>query len=195
MPSELLRGALQHRAEFFDEVVDVFELAVDRGESHEGDLANLGRCWLARGEPQKYIEHVEELSNEERAAALYDHSEATLADCLKAIGDSAAASKLRQKQINAGSRDPAFYSDEAKALLDAGQPQEALAVLDQAEKLLITNEYTSAIRQVIERKLAQPTDRQAPAAATALEEAGSRRLVDREMSELMARLLAAKRQR
>jgi hypothetical protein len=66
-------------------------------------LANLGRCWLARQEPQKYIEYVEQLSDEVRAAVLDGHSDAILADCLTAVDDPAAASQLRQERINAGS--------------------------------------------------------------------------------------------
>ena len=32
---------VQHRAEFFDEIVDVFKFAIDRRESDEGDLVDL----------------------------------------------------------------------------------------------------------------------------------------------------------
>jgi tetratricopeptide (TPR) repeat protein len=109
-------------------------------------LANLGRCWLARKEPQNFIEHVTQLPEEVHTSVMNDHCNSILADCMTQVGDSAAASQLRQSRIAAGSRDPAFYHDEAGYLMDSDKPKDALALLDQAVKLGIDNEYTQSIR-------------------------------------------------
>ncbi len=55
------------------------------------------------------------------------------------------ASWLRRAKIEAGSRNAAFYSDEAKWLLDAHQDAAgALVLLDRAERAGCANEYTGA---------------------------------------------------
>jgi hypothetical protein len=54
--------------------------------------------------------------------------------------------------ISAGSRNPAFYSDEAKARLEAGDAEGALKVLDLAERNGASDGYTAALRASVLRK-------------------------------------------
>jgi hypothetical protein len=149
----------------------------------------------------------------------YTHS--IRATALAADGDPAAASQLRQERINAGSRNPAFYHDEAKSLLEAGQAHAALAMLDQAEQRGIANEYTQSLRQSVLRNIqtgASPSPVTAPrvspelaaakqriaslidrgkvdAAKSAYEQASARGLVDHELAKSIARLIAARKPR
>ena len=66
--------------------------------------------------------------------------------------DPDAASALRMAEIRTGSRNPAFYADEAKARLEGGDLAGALEVLDQAEKNGCADDLTRAIRTSILRK-------------------------------------------
>jgi len=109
-------------------------------------LANLGRCWLARREPNRFIEHLSKLPDDVRIIVMNDHCNAILSDCLRQNGDPAAASKLRRSMIDSGSRNAAFYNDEAKYLIESNQPQQALTLLDKAVKLGIANDYTQSVR-------------------------------------------------
>lgn len=65
----------------------------------------------------------------------------------------AAASALRMAEIEASSHHPAFYNDEAKARLDAGNLDGALQVLDLAERRGCTDNYTPAIRRSVLKRL------------------------------------------
>ncbi|MGZ5055557.1 MAG: metallophosphoesterase [Methylobacter sp.] len=56
------------------------------------------------------------------------------------------AAALRMAKINAGSKHAAFYADEAKARLDAGDAEGALEILDKAEQNGCANDYTQSIR-------------------------------------------------
>ena len=167
---------------------------------------------LEAGEPQAALAVLNQA--EERGIA-GDFTLSIRATALAASGEAVAASQLRQEQIDAGSRNPAFYADEAKFLLETGQPLEALAVLDQADERGIANEVTKSIRESVQRGAAQPPvaaavvlDEQEAAkrrvtelldlgdldgAADALDDAGSRGLADHELATLMARLIAARK--
>jgi hypothetical protein len=172
---------------------------------------------LEAGEPQAALAVLNQA--EERGIA-GDFTLSIRATALAASGEAVAASQLRQEQIDAGSRNPAFYADEAKFLLETGQPLEALAVLDQADERGIANEVTKSIRESVQRALqrgaAQPpvtasvvlAEQEAAkrritelldrgdldGAADALDDAGSRGLADHELATLMARLIAARKQ-
>ncbi|WP_306546645.1 metallophosphoesterase [Desulfobulbus sp.] len=60
--------------------------------------------------------------------------------------DPVKASALRMERINAGSRNAAFYADEAKELLGAGDDAGALAILDKAESIGCADDFTALIR-------------------------------------------------
>jgi hypothetical protein len=55
-------------------------------------------------------------------------------------------------KIRAGSRHPAFYNDEAKARLDAGDLRGALDILDLADKYGCTDKVTASLRANILRR-------------------------------------------
>lgn len=76
-----------------------------------------------------------------------DFTIAIRATALQALGRGDEASRLRMEKINGGSRNSAFYADEAKYLLhDKHDPKGALAILDQARSNRCTNDFTAAIR-------------------------------------------------
>ncbi|UUY09762.1 hypothetical protein LRS11_06930 [Pseudomonas sp. J452] len=62
------------------------------------------------------------------------------------ISNPAQAASLRMAQINVRSRNAAFYNDEAKARLDAGNTKGAMEILDLADKYGVASDYTLAIR-------------------------------------------------
>lgn len=68
------------------------------------------------------------------------------ASVLEATGRGADASKLRTERINANSRNPAFYTAEAKWLRDEGLPEKALQVLDILDQRGLGNEYANGLR-------------------------------------------------
>ena len=84
--------------------------------------------------------------------AIDDHVRAIQADCLKIVGDPSEAAALRMAKISAGSAHAVFYSDEAKARLDAEDYDGALEVLDLAHKNAAADDYTEAIRASVLRR-------------------------------------------
>jgi hypothetical protein len=74
------------------------------------------------------------------------------ADALQQSGQPDAAAALRMSKVSAGSRHPAFYNDEAKARMDAGDWRGALDILDLAEKNGGANEITAVIRADVLRR-------------------------------------------
>ncbi len=116
-------------------------------------LASLGRCLLARGTPAHFVALVEKLDTKSYDAVMDAHCMAIYADCLAASGKTETASSLRQKQIEAGSRNTAFYNDESIYLRDAKRFDNALRVLDRAEQVGITDAYFLSVRaSIIERQ-------------------------------------------
>ena len=97
-----------------------------------------------------------EQGNPDEAARLLDcidefggSNEYTLsirASVLEATGKGPEASKLRTEQIYANSRNPAFYTAEAKWLLDKGLTENALQVLDVIDERGLGNEFTNGLR-------------------------------------------------
>ncbi|NQZ07151.1 MAG: metallophosphoesterase [Algicola sp.] len=65
---------------------------------------------------------------------------------LEQSGDIKAAMALRQQQIDSGTANPAFYTDQAQAYLAENNPNEALIVLDLAEKNGAGNDFTLSIK-------------------------------------------------
>ncbi|MDQ1815524.1 SIR2 family protein [Massilia sp. CCM 9210] len=73
-----------------------------------------------------------------------DYTESTLAGALQAAGRPEEASALRRKHIADGSGNAAFYSDEAKWLLDQHDTAGAIALLEQARIRGCANDYTES---------------------------------------------------
>jgi len=116
-------------------------------------LANLGRWWLVRNEPELFLSHLKSLPPEVRMKAADDHVVAIQCLCLEKAGQSGEASILRQQQIDAKSNNAVFYNDEAQYLLgqyeadgDAQHLEKALAILAKAQQCGAANNYTLAIQ-------------------------------------------------
>ena len=124
-----------------------FEKACELRRDFPQYWANLGISALARGPDAAgdYLMRLDSLQAD-CPEAIDDHVRAIQADCLKIVGDPSEAAALRMAKISAGSAHAAFYSDEAKARLDAEDYDGALEVLDLAHKNAAANDYTEAIR-------------------------------------------------
>lgn len=124
-----------------------FEAACRLRRDYPPYWANLGRTLLAQGEAgaRDFLQRLASLK-QDCPQAINDHVRAIQADCFKLAGDPAQAAALRMGQINAGSRDPVFYNDEAVARRDAGDFNGARDILDLAEKHGIVDDHTCAIR-------------------------------------------------
>lgn len=68
------------------------------------------------------------------------------ASVLEASGRGEDASKLRTERINANSRNPAFYTAEAKWLLEEGMAERALQMLDVLDERGLGNEFGKGLR-------------------------------------------------
>ena len=112
--------------------------------------ADLGKTLLARGRDGAvdFLARLE-LLDQDCPQAIDGHVRSIQSDCFKLVGQNDQAAIVRMEKIRAGIRDAAFYADEAKARLDAGNPQGALEILDLAEKNGCANEFTAAIRATI----------------------------------------------
>lgn len=103
-----------------------------------------------------------EQGNPDEAARLIDRvdefggsNEYTLsirASVLEATGKGPEASTLRTEKINASSRNPAFYTAEAKWLLDNGLTEKALQVLDVLDERGLGNEFANGLRASVLHK-------------------------------------------
>lgn len=124
-----------------------FEMACQLQPDFPPYWTNLGKSLLAQGEAgaREFLQRVS-IEEQSRPQLLNDHGRAVLADCLKLTGNTVDASKVRQQRIKEGSGNPAFYNDEAQALLKAGDSKGALAVLDLAAQNHAANEFTDSIR-------------------------------------------------
>jgi len=117
------------------------------------NLGCVGQCVLVRNEPEIFIRLVEELDEElfERAMDAYNIS--MYVACLSDAGRKQDASRVRQGEIKKGSRNLAFYHEEADYLIDQGQPEKALDILHAAQSYGITNDETKSLQNVIRRKI------------------------------------------
>jgi lipopolysaccharide biosynthesis regulator YciM len=100
-------------------------------------------------------EALQVLDKAERAGIANKYTLSVRASILERQGKGEEASRLRQAQIAAGSRDAVFYHDEAIYLRDANRPDEALQVLDKAERAGIADEYTLSVRASILERLGE----------------------------------------
>nr|VFJ65378.1 MAG: Calcineurin-like phosphoesterase [Candidatus Kentron sp. FM]VFJ65650.1 MAG: Calcineurin-like phosphoesterase [Candidatus Kentron sp. FM]VFK15819.1 MAG: Calcineurin-like phosphoesterase [Candidatus Kentron sp. FM] len=105
--------------------------------------------WQQRDDPNTALAVLEQAA---AAGCANDHILAVKARLLEARGDGEAAAKLRRERIEAGSRNPAFYNDQALSLRDRGEYEAALAVLDRAKNNRCADEATHNIRRSIEQR-------------------------------------------
>jgi hypothetical protein len=85
----------------------------------------------------------------EKNHAADDFTLSIKAQILGEAGQPEEASRLRQEQIAAGSRDAVFYSDEALYQHRKGDSVGALRTLDLAEKNHAANDFTLSIKAQI----------------------------------------------
>lgn len=136
--------------------LECFENASKLSPSLPHNWANLGRAMRAHGpdSARAFLQRLEQVERE-HPEAINNHVQAVRADCEKTIGDLEAARITRQRAFATGKADAAFYAEEAKALWAEGQPEAALALLQQAKKLACDDDITLAI----EADLLQATGR------------------------------------
>jgi predicted MPP superfamily phosphohydrolase/tetratricopeptide (TPR) repeat protein len=110
------------------------------------NLANIGRCLLARQEADRFVTLVDGLSDYVRERAVNAHVHDIYSRCLEQMGDGEKASRHRQEQIRKGQADAPIYNDEALYQRERKRYPEALAVLDQAERAGVMNDYLWAVK-------------------------------------------------
>ncbi|MDT4331621.1 metallophosphoesterase [Methylomonas sp. MS20] len=155
-----------------DKALVCFENACRLDSSFPPYWANLGRALSTRGRDgaEAFLNRLDSLE-QEHPKVFDDHVRSIQADCLKLVGDMQKAAALRMQYINAGSKHAAFYADEAKARLAAGDAAGALEILDLAQKNGCANDYTQSIRA---NALQQTDPEQAAALRMAKINAGSK---------------------
>ncbi|MCP4702820.1 MAG: CHAT domain-containing protein [Gammaproteobacteria bacterium] len=104
---------------------------------------------------KRYEQALAVLARAQQASIMNEHLLAVKASVLQDMGQSRAASELRQTQITAKTRNPAFYNDEAQSLREQGDASGALAILEQAERAGCANDFNLAIKA----KLLEDLDR------------------------------------
>ncbi|RJR41656.1 MAG: hypothetical protein C4576_17510, partial [Desulfobacteraceae bacterium] len=124
-----------------------FKKACDLRPDFPPYWANLGKALLSRGN-EGAREFLSGLESVERNCpqAIDDHVHAIKCRCFEVSGHPEKAKALRMEKINAGSGNAAFYADEARARLNAGDSAGAMEILDKAERNGCANEYTTSIR-------------------------------------------------
>jgi predicted MPP superfamily phosphohydrolase len=137
-----------------DKALRCFENACRLRRDFPPYWANLGRTLLAQGSEgaRDFLERLEVL-REDCPDAINDHVQAIQSDCLERIGKKEQASALRMSRIQAGSRNPVFYNDEAKARMESGDLTGAIDMLDLAERNGCANNVTASIRTNVLRRL------------------------------------------
>lgn len=118
-------------------------------------LADLGRCLLARGEPQRFLEIVDNLEGRLRQQVMNGHNYAIYTQCLSKLGKQEHASKIRQEKIAGGIRHASIYNDEAVFLMNKGQLADAISILEKAESLCTDNEHTKFTLVTILHKMGE----------------------------------------
>ncbi len=123
-----------------------FEEACKLLPSYAKYWANLGRAMLEHGpaSAQVFLDKLAMLERE-YPSAIDGHVTAVRADCEKMLGNLDGARRIRMAQIAAGSDNPAFYNDEAKALHAEAKYDEALAILKKAKQRGCDDDVTRTI--------------------------------------------------
>ncbi len=119
-----------------------YEKAYDLKPSFAPYVNNLMR-YLEEDDPQQCVAIGEKAIAD---GVANDYTPAILAKALEKLGRDDEASALRQERIEAGTRDPVFYNDEAVLLDKQGRKDEALRVLALAFDLGADDHHSRAIR-------------------------------------------------
>jgi len=133
------------------EALQSFEQGLALSPGNPRYLANLGKALRARG----WDGAKEFLLRLDGHRVLYpeaidDYVRNIEASCLQASGETEVASRQRLEQIETGTKNPAFYSDEANfQLLLKKDPYEALRILDLAVRNQCNSDHSDAIRSKV----------------------------------------------
>lgn len=116
-------------------------------------LANLGKALLARGEDgaRNFLKQFVEIEKSS-PRVLDDHVIAIQCNCLEKLNKKDEARSIRLNHIALKSTNAAFYADEANSLLALDKSNEALIILDLADKNGCGNDYLVSIRTLIIKK-------------------------------------------
>ena len=126
-----------------DNFKEALDLSIDRAEN----WSSYGRACLVQGKSAQFLAELADYEQSSAAPAGIDDVVLSVkADCLKAGGDETGAMALRQTQIDTAIKDPVIYADQAKAYLAQNNPEQALKVLELAEKNGAANDYTENIK-------------------------------------------------
>ncbi|WP_313646041.1 AAA family ATPase [Pseudomonas sp.] len=128
--------------------INSFEHALELSPGNPRNLANLGKALRARGQAgaEEFLHRLAE-HREQYPEVIDDYVLSIEADCLEVTGQTEAASLKRQIQIESAVKNPVFYNDEATyQLVMKKNPNEALRILDLAERNQCSADHTDAVR-------------------------------------------------
>nr|VFK57180.1 MAG: Calcineurin-like phosphoesterase [Candidatus Kentron sp. TUN] len=113
-------------------------------------LANIGRCWLARDEPEAFVALVDGLDDSVRDKAVNAFVHDIYSRCLEHIGKGDEASRIRQEQIRRGRATAPIYNDEAQYQWQQQNDSDAaLAVLEKAGQAGCADDHTLSVKASI----------------------------------------------
>jgi len=101
---------------------------------------------MALARRREFTEAFQVLQLAAKTGVADDYTLVAKATILDMAGMREDASRFRRKVIDAGRRNVVFYNDEAVNLRDTGDLDGAIVLLNKAEQLGISNEYTATIR-------------------------------------------------
>ncbi|GAB6042752.1 metallophosphoesterase [Endothiovibrio diazotrophicus] len=117
-----------------------------RLSDHPANVADIGRCLAARDEHGRFRELIDAMEEGDREHYLKnEHVYAIYAAALAEEGDEATASALRRERMRAGSKNAAYYADEAVRLLGKKEFAAALEVVALARRNGAYNDHLTAI--------------------------------------------------
>lgn len=135
-----------------EEALKHYLIAFELQPDFSNNLGCIGQCALARQEPEVFIDIVTALDGPSFRDVMDNYNLDMYCKCLSKLSDKEQASQLRQAQIQEGVRRPAFYNDEAAYLRDKGQSDDALVVINKAERLGVADTATNRIRDSIQER-------------------------------------------
>jgi len=124
-----------------------FETACRLQPDYPPYWADLGQALLATGRAGacQFLSRLENLE-QECPAAINEYIGSIRVACIRMIRGNEDAEAVRREEILSGSRNPAFYADEAKAQLRQGNPARAINIIAMVEQLGCANDVTTAIK-------------------------------------------------
>jgi tetratricopeptide (TPR) repeat protein len=132
-------GQMGHGAE-----ASRYRMKVIDGNSRDAAIYHDEAKWQLEqgspGEAERLLDRVDELG------IATEYTLSMRASVLEAMGRGEDASKLRTERINANSRNPAFYTAEAKWLVEVGMTERALQMLDVLDERGLGNEFGKGLR-------------------------------------------------